>query len=201
MSNEINLLSDGTFASKIDEQNAILEEIRDNVGGGGSDLKTAAVRSDSPDSQGVSQLYKLDAQGNRTNVYPALSPVGTLNWVVPKTPSLASNTDDVFISDNNYTNANPNISSDYSLSGNVIKLSGYSGSPLYLWIKNIAFGITSNDDFERLFTYILQYVRPFDKTEHDKGITAPTQSTSYLGYTVIEMPHEYEKINFKLLYG
>lgn len=189
----LNLLSDSTFGDKLDEQNAILEEIRDNVGGGGSDLKTAAVRSDAPDSQGVSQFYKLDAQGNRTNVYPALSPVGSLNWVLPKIPSLASNTDDIFLSTGDNTYANPIINTNYILIGNTIRL---GNSAFYLWIKNITFGITSNDDFYKLFTFIPQLILG----GNNAGIAAINQSTQYLGYTVVNIYGNYVR-DFKLLYG
>lgn len=200
MSNEINLLSDGTFASKIDEQNAILEEIRDNVGGGGSDLKTAAVRSDAPDSQGVSQFYKLDAQGNRTNVYPALSPVGSLNWVVPKIPSEASINDDVFISHGSYS-VTPSISTNYYVYDNIIyQTNGSYG--YYLWINTLKYGIVTINDAFNLFTAI-----PVSSGESNNHVgflgSDYGMSTSYPGYAVVRLVLSGSGLNYgvKILYG
>lgn len=43
MSSTLNLLSDSTFGDKLDEQNAILEDIRDNMGGGGDAASAGSI--------------------------------------------------------------------------------------------------------------------------------------------------------------
>lgn len=166
----------------------------------GKQLEQYAVRSDAPDSQGVSQFYKLDAQGNRTNVYPALSPVGSLKWIVPKISSEASINDDIFISNDPYNVAQPTISSHYTPRGNVIYLDTRSAYTTYLWVKDITFGITSNVDFERLFTIIPQYFYTSGNNYIGFNGTAP-QSTQHLGYTVVQLFTLGALYSFKLLYG
>ena len=46
MSTTLNLLSDSTFGDKLDEQNAILEDIRDNISGGGGSFPYIAMTVD-----------------------------------------------------------------------------------------------------------------------------------------------------------
>ena len=166
----------------------------------GKNLEQYAVRSDAPDSQGVSQFYKLDAQGNRTNVYPALSPVGSLNWVVPKIPSEASINDDVFIT--NYYNTSPTIAPNYNVYDNIIYKNSDSTYYYYLWINALKYGIVTINDAFNLFTAI-----PVASGESsvnvgflgvDYGI-----STNPSGYAVIglSLPKNGIKYGVKLLYG
>lgn len=165
----------------------------------GKQLEQYAVRSDAPDSQGLSQFYKLDAQGNRTNLYPALSPVGSLNWVVPKIPSEASTTDDIFISTSNYNASSPSIATYYSVDGNIIY--GNANVDLYLWINALKYGIVSINDVFNLFTAI-----PIASGASNiyVGFTGSqnNMSTNYPGYAVIGFNLNIGvKYGVKLLYG
>ena len=81
MSSTLNLLSDSTFGSKIDEQNAILEDIAENIGGG------VTVPDATTTSKGIVLLS--DTVTTSTNTVPTCAAVNdVIQSSIPDTSSL-----------------------------------------------------------------------------------------------------------------
>lgn len=137
MSSTLNLLSDSTFGTKIDEQNGILEDIRDSLGGG---LDTSAlVYGGTPDSDSVVQLKKKDpVSGNDVNVYPALAPSsGVGRILLPDTRENWTNTSDCFVATkgSNITSADIWQSTAIKIGSKGFFCDNNYSTAVYIWIK------------------------------------------------------------------